>query len=95
MTGGTVDPNAVEAGLQAAAGVAAAAGPVGVQVSAALLLLSALLSSATKVSAAIAEAHAKGETTLSTDAWAGITGAADKADSDLDAAIAAAKAAGK
>lgn len=64
-------------------------------VTAAVDLLVALLSNAQKISQLIQAAQAAGQSTLTADQWAQITGADDSAEADLAAAIAAAKAAGK
>ena len=64
-------------------------------VTAAVDLLLALLQNATKISEIIQTAQAAGQTTLTPEQWASITGDDDSAEAALTAAIAAAKAAGK
>lgn len=60
----------------------------------AITLLNALLANASKIAALIQTAQAAGQTDLTSDQWAQITGADDSAEAALTAAIAAAKAAG-
>lgn len=61
----------------------------------ALTLLNELLANASKISALVTTAQAAGQTTLTPEQWATVTGADDSAEASLTAAIAAAKAAGK
>lgn len=63
-------------------------------ISAAVSLLDAILTEASKISSLIKSAQAAGQSTLTPDQWATITGADDSAEAGLTAAIAAAKAAG-
>ena len=66
-----------------------------VAVSAAIDLLVALLDNASQISQIIQEAQSSGQTTLTAEQWATITGNDDSAEAALSAAIAAAKAQGK
>jgi hypothetical protein len=66
-----------------------------VAVSAAIDLLVALLNNAQNIGQIIQTAQANGQTKLTPEQWASITGADDSAEANLTAAIAAAKAAGK
>jgi len=66
-----------------------------VAVSAAIDLLVALLQNASQISQLIQTAQAAGQTDLTVEQWATITGADDSAMAALAAAIAAARAAGK
>jgi hypothetical protein len=66
-----------------------------VAISAAVDLLVALLQNAQQISQLIQTAQAGGQTTLTAEQWAQITGADDSAEASLTAAIAAAKGAGK
>ena len=68
---------------------------MGPALSAAVDLLVALLSNAQQISQLIQTAQAAGQTNLTADQWATITGADDSAEASLTAAIAAAQAAGK
>lgn len=64
-------------------------------VSEAIALLLAAIDAAGKIAPIIAAAQAAGQTTLTADQWAIITGADDSAEAGLTAAIAIARAAGK
>jgi len=66
-----------------------------VAVSAAVDLVVALLQNATQISQLIQAAQAAGQTTLTAEQWATITGNDDSAETALTAAIAAAKQEGK
>lgn len=66
-----------------------------VAVSAAIDLLVALLNNASSISQVIQAAQANGQTKLTAEQWAQITGNDDSAEAALSAAIAKAKAAGK
>lgn len=66
-----------------------------VAISAAVDLLVALLQNAQQISELIQSAQAAGQTELTPDQWASITGNDDSAEAALTAAIAAAKAVGK
>lgn len=68
---------------------------MGASVSVAVDLLVALLSNASQISQLIQTAQANGQTNLTVDQWASITGSDDSAEAAVLAAIAAAKAAGK
>lgn len=67
---------------------------MGPAVSVAVDLLVALLNNASQISTLIQAAQAAGQTNLTPDQWATITGADNSAEAQLSAAIAAAKAAG-
>lgn len=64
-------------------------------IAAAVDLLVALISNAQQISQLIQTAQASGQTNLTAAQWETITGSDDSAESQLAAAIAAAKAAGK
>jgi hypothetical protein len=68
---------------------------MGTAVTAAVDLLVALLSNASKISQIIQAAQAAGQTTLTPEQWQSIVGDDDSAEAALAAAIAAARAAGK
>ena len=68
---------------------------MGTAVSVAVDLLVALLNNAQQISQLVQEAQANGQTELTPEQWATITGADDSAEAALLAAISAAKAAGK
>lgn len=66
-----------------------------IAISAAVDLLVALMTNATQISQLIQTAQAAGQTSLTADQWATITGNDDSAEAALSAAIAAAKAQGR
>lgn len=68
---------------------------MGEGVSIALALLTALLEQSGKIAALVQAAQAAGQTDLTAEQWATVTGNDDSAEAALTAAIAAAKAAGK
>jgi tellurite resistance protein len=68
---------------------------MGVAVSAAVDLLVALLENAQQISQLIQTAQANGQTSLTPEQWATVTGNDDSAEAALNAAIAAAKSAGR
>ena len=68
---------------------------MGPAVSAAVDLLVALITNAQQISQLIQSAQANGQTNLTPEQWATVTGADDSAEAALVAAIAAAKAAGR
>jgi tellurite resistance protein len=68
---------------------------MGVGISAAVDLLVALLENAQQISQLIQTAQANGQTSLTPEQWATVTGNDDSAEAALNAAIAAAKSAGR